>query len=192
MSGLNTTVVRSILQKFQIPMFTLSRFKTIGTILITAFTASTLAWDHYHGGVPVHHLLMDKDLPGISNWWGLLIMPLFAWITLHKMEQSINLENGKRKLIGLFGLGALTGLTIAFAFVYEVKPILDNVPYGLLVIALFFPVFHAAFMLGFVVVMFTTFGPVIPVLFIFILASVSWVIYHSHRYLYIKFLKKNK
>ena len=186
MSGLNTTVVRSILQKFQIPMFTLSRFKTIGTILITAFTASTLAWDHYHGGVPVHHLLMDKDLPGISNWWGILIMPLFGWITLHKMEQSLRQKDGKRNLIRLFGIGCLTGIAIAIAFVHDVKQILDNVPYGLLLIAIFFPVYQSAFMLGFVLAMFTTFGPVIPVLFICVVAIAGWVIYLSPRYLYKK------
>jgi hypothetical protein len=172
-------------------MFTLSRFKTIGITLIIGFTGITLAWDQYHGGVPVHHLLMDKEMPGISNWWGLLILPLFGWITLHKMELSLSQKDGKRNLIRLFAFGFLTGITIAIAFVNEANPVLENVPYGLLLIALCCPVYHSAFMLGFVIAMFTTFGPVIPVLFICVVAIAGWVIYQTPRYVYSKLRKKD-
>ena len=42
-------------------------------VYVTATAAiaiwSWLAWNHYHGGVPRHHILADKDLPEISNLW---------------------------------------------------------------------------------------------------------------------------
>ena len=40
------------------------------TILVTVFIWTLLLWDYFHGGVPSHHLLQNKDLPAFSNWWG--------------------------------------------------------------------------------------------------------------------------
>ncbi|HEY2092410.1 MAG TPA: hypothetical protein VGJ81_11010 [Thermoanaerobaculia bacterium] len=34
-----------------------------------------------HGGVPVHPILRRADMPGISNWWGALIIPALNAIT---------------------------------------------------------------------------------------------------------------
>ena len=42
--------------------------------------AAHLGWEALHGGIVTHHLLQRADLPGISNAWGLLVLPaLGAW-----------------------------------------------------------------------------------------------------------------
>ncbi len=46
--------------------------KIIGTTVITLSMLVLLTWQHFHGGVPSHHILQQKDLPEISNWWGAL------------------------------------------------------------------------------------------------------------------------
>ncbi|WP_214278616.1 hypothetical protein, partial [Escherichia coli] len=39
-----------------------------------------LGWEALHGGIAAHHLLQRADLPGLSNAWGLLVLPaLAAW-----------------------------------------------------------------------------------------------------------------
>ena len=37
-----------------------------------------LAWNHYHGGVPSHHILANEELPAISKGWGAVLLPLLT------------------------------------------------------------------------------------------------------------------
>ena len=37
-----------------------------------------LVWEYSQGGVVSHHLLARKDMPAISNGWGLLVMPIMV------------------------------------------------------------------------------------------------------------------
>lgn len=37
-----------------------------------------LIWNHFHGGVPSHHVLADANLPLISNCWGIIVIPLLT------------------------------------------------------------------------------------------------------------------
>jgi hypothetical protein len=43
------------------------------TSIVSITISSLLAWNHFHGGVPSHHILAREDLPEISNWWGGII-----------------------------------------------------------------------------------------------------------------------
>ena len=168
-------------------MFTSSRIKAVGTLIIFGVTAITLVWDHYHGGVPAHHLLQDKNMPAVSNWWGLLVMPLLGWITLGKMEARLTNNASRFQEIRLLAIGCLAGILVAVSFAKDFKPILENVPYGLLVLALFFPLYRSAFILGFVLTMFTSFGAVLPVIFVCLVALASWLVYHLPRWIYAQF-----
>lgn len=40
------------------------------TLVVVLCIWSLLIWQHFHGGVPSHHLLHRSDLPAVSNWWG--------------------------------------------------------------------------------------------------------------------------
>lgn len=159
------------------------------TSIITLLIAGLLFWQYFHDGVPSHHLLQRADLPELSNWWGLLVLPLLSWILLGKIESRINkgkknstnLNQSYRRIVALFLVGLLSGLTIAISFVYDYKPILDTVPFIILFLSLFLPIFYAEFMLGFVLGMTYTFGAVLPTLFVFILAGLGFLIYRFIR-----------
>ena len=58
--------------------------KIICTTIITLSILLLLTWQHFHGGVPSHHILQQKDLPEISNWWGALFLPIISWLLIRK------------------------------------------------------------------------------------------------------------
>lgn len=39
------------------------------------FAMTLLAWEYTHGGVVSHHFLDRRDMPAISNWWSLAVLP---------------------------------------------------------------------------------------------------------------------
>ncbi|WP_405207616.1 hypothetical protein [Aquimarina sp. LLG6339-5] len=52
-------------------------------ILVISLVGLHIFWEyHYNNGVTTHHLLAREDLTGISNWWGLLSIPLLSWILI--------------------------------------------------------------------------------------------------------------
>ena len=76
-----------------------SFFKTrlYSTVLVTVAIWALLAWDHFHGGVPSHHILAREDLPEISNWWGGVLLPLLTWFLLYRVEKRL-VRNGVENL----------------------------------------------------------------------------------------------
>ncbi len=50
--------------------------KTQATISGFVFTSVFIFREYFNGGVVSHNLLAREDLPAISNWWGLLTVPL--------------------------------------------------------------------------------------------------------------------
>lgn len=57
---------------------TRTSMRTKATIAAAVLMALLPGWQHLDGGVPAHHLLADPSLPSLSNWWGLLALPLLA------------------------------------------------------------------------------------------------------------------
>src|SRR6185312_11324004 len=46
--------------------------------LAALFAIAMLAWEYTHGGVVSHHFLDRRDMPAVSNWWSLAVLPLLA------------------------------------------------------------------------------------------------------------------
>ena len=67
--------------------------RIIFTGIVTILIWGHLAWDYFHAGVPTHHILHREDLPGISNWWGGIILPLITWLLLYLIKNRINVTN---------------------------------------------------------------------------------------------------
>ena len=159
--------------------------KRLITGIITVAILSLLIWQYFHGGVPAHYLLQKKELPAISNWWGALLLPVLTWILLGRIEKRLHKQGAttpltskqKLRIVGLFLLGLVLGLSIAISFTYDYKPYLDNVLYMILVLSILVPIFYTEFMLGFVLGMIYTFGAVLPTVFIVVIAGVGFVIY---------------
>ena len=126
-----------------------------------------LIWDHLHEGVPTHHILARGDLPGISNWWGGLAVPLLTWFLLSRITKRVN--NNSRadanKLSNtIYGfLGALFfGITLSFLFTIG-SDIPGYMMLGAILISFLIPLYKAEILLGYIIGMTYTFGGILPI-----------------------------
>ncbi|MFM8911961.1 MAG: hypothetical protein ACKOE6_03440, partial [Flammeovirgaceae bacterium] len=162
----------------QVGTFNISR--GYATATSTIFVVMLLVWGYLHGGVGGHYILHQQDLPFISNWWGLVLLPVLTWICWGRIEKRFHEKPGKKELSRiflLFLLGLTIGILISISFVNEYHFFLDNVLYILALASLIFPIYYSEFILGFVLGMINTFGVVIPTVFILIISIVGFLIY---------------
>lgn len=147
-----------------------SRYRNYCLAVVTVAIWALLAWSHFHGGVPSHHFLAQKEMPAISNWWGGLLLPLLTWFLLRRIQKkafakgSADVEISQFLLREAYGLvGALLfGVIISVLFTLGENDLAGNVMLGLLVFACFYPIYRPACLLGFVLGMTFTFGAVLP------------------------------
>jgi hypothetical protein len=140
------------------------------TCIITIAIGALLAWDHYHGGVPSHHLLANKDLPAVSNWWGGLLIPFLTGLLTYRIQRrafnnNIKISAGPNVLVGeLYGFaGALVfGISLSAFFTFGYPDVCGYMILGLLAFAVFYPIYRTGCLLGFVIGMTFTFGAVLP------------------------------
>jgi hypothetical protein len=181
-AGCNVNVI-------QLPQF---RFYLTTAVLLAEL--AHLSWEHFHGGVQTHHFLRRTDLPAISNGWGLVLLPVLTWFltgrTQKRMaafadaQQRISKQT-VRVVVGFVGallLGSL--LSISFALGDE------NVSFvlllGTLLLGLLLPIYRAECVLGFVLGMTFTFGPVIPTVIGSIIAMLSATL---HLFVYVNLVR---
>jgi len=159
------------------------------TAIVTLAIWAVLAWDHFNGGVPSHHLLANKDLPAISNWWGALLLPLLTWFLLYRIKKGAfsnsNEHTNARKFLQreLYGfVGALLfGLILSAFFTFGYPELCSYMVLGLFPLALFFPIYRAGCLLGFVIGMTFTFGALLPTGFGTLLSLAGLVLYQYIR-----------
>jgi len=174
----------------------LNRMRILGTSVVTLLTFGMLLWEHFHGGVTIHHILHNDNLPGISNLWGAFLLPLLTWILLGKIKTkiekrkspSLQPNNEWSRIFRLFLIGLTFGIVLSVSFTYDYKLFLDNVLYLLLVLSLFLPIYYAEFILGFVLSMTYTFGAIIPTAFVLIVAIIGFLLFKFVRPLFQKLL----
>jgi hypothetical protein len=165
-------------------------FKT--RIYVTATVAiaigSLLTWNHYHGGIPSHHILADKDLPEISNLWGAVLLPLLTWFLTYRTQQRIFHQHDgpvERSLIKqaiyAFALSLVYGIILSIFFTYGYSDMTGNMMLGIFGLALFFPVYRAECLLGLIIGMTFTFGAVLPTGIGSILTLIAFVLYRGVR-----------
>lgn len=152
---------------------------------VTLLIWGLLAWNHSHGGVPSHHILADKDLPKISNWWGGLLLPLLTWFLLTRVQKRAVRDRTdspeatqlpRHILYGLAG-GLLFGALLSVFFTFDYSEVPGYMLLGLIPLALFLPIYRAECLLGFVLGMTFTFGAVLPTGIGTILASLCAILY---------------
>jgi len=155
------------------------RFRVLLTVLVALGIWSLLIWQHFHGGVPAHHLLADPEMPRVSNAWGALLLPGLSWVLLGLSRQRLSKADrpGIQAVVaGLVG-GVAFGLTLSISFTSGHESISGVLFYSLLPLALFLPVYRPECLLGFVLGMSTTFGAVLPTLFGSVMALATFVIH---------------
>lgn len=145
-------------------------------VLISLAIWSLLIWQHFNGGVPRHYILHRADLPSISNWWGALVLPLLAWILTGRMASLSEGSRANRVIAGLLG-AFLFGVVLSVCFVNGLDQVTSLMVPGLLLLALFLPIYRAQYILGFILGMTYTFGAILPLAFAVVVGLVAFVIH---------------
>jgi uncharacterized membrane protein YecN with MAPEG domain len=122
-----------------------------------------------------------SDMPSVSNWWGILILPFLAWFTTVRIKNRIEFRQEDELtesrlprgiLIGLFGMLTLSVLQ-AISFEFGYPNITMYIALGVLLTGLFLPIYRAECFLGHVLGATFTFGPIIPLIGILVMAIIS-------------------
>lgn len=162
------------------------RFRILFTILITLLIWSHLAWDYFNGGIPTHYLLHDKDLPGIPNWLGGIVLPFFTWFLLYRIHKRIDklqmslASERLRAVILRFLLAMGVAITISVFFTFEID-VIDYIMLGIFALAFIFPLYKSEYLLGWVIGASYTFGAIIPIGFGSILTLLFFIFYKIAR-----------
>lgn len=162
-----------------------SRTKILITTIVAVFILSLLLLEYFRGGVISHHLLARKDMPKISNWWGILIVPLTTWVMLTLIQKRHKSSANHQKLVFKQEFYGFIG---AFIFGVIITVLFYNAPefpgYLLLmtfVLALFIPIYRPEYFLGFILSMAYGFGGILPVMFGLVLFAVYTIEYRYIR-----------
>ncbi len=140
------------------------------TGIVTLFVWAFLLWDYYHGGVPKHHLLADKDLPAISNWWGGFLLPALTWFLLYRIQIRITKQNTKasnkskylKHILYRFTASLLFGILLSVFFTLGYSDFSGYLVMTLFLFAILIPIYRSECLLGFVIGMTYTFGTILP------------------------------
>ena len=149
------------------------------TVIITLLIWGHIGWDYFHGGIPIHYVLQDKDLPGIPNWWGGIVLPIFTYFLLFRIHKRLQVSDGKESLkqIGLrFLAGLLFAISISVCFMNDIM-IVDYIMGVVFLMAFIFPIYKSEYFLGWVLGASFTFGAIIPIGFGSILCLLFFIIY---------------
>jgi len=147
-----------------------SRSRITLTLLVLLAELVILAWEHVHGGVRSHHILDRADLPKISNWWGILLLPALTWFLIGRIQRRVAVRSAENEapayfpavIIAGFVPALLFGILLATSFTTGHENISSFMFQGMFVLALLLPVYRAECVLGFILGMTFTFGAVLP------------------------------
>ena len=162
------------------------------TIIVTLLVWSHILWDYFHGGIPVHHLFMDENMPPLPNWLGGFILPFFTWVALYRIHKRVDAPDAKDTFhlaIGRFFVALLVAVGISVCFENGIE-IPGYILYSIFVLAFIFPLYRAEYILGWVLGCSYTFGAMIPMMFGIVLAGVFFVLYKIGRAIAMVFKSK--
>lgn len=170
------------------------------TGIVTVGIWSLLIWNHYHSGVPSHHLLHRENLPAISNWWGGLLLPLLTLFLIYRIQKRIlhnkdsmsSAEKFPINILYRFLFALSFGILLSIFFTLGYSNISGYMINGIFILALFFPIYRAECLLGFVIGMTFTFGAVLPAGIGSILLLIALILYLYVRPVLLFIMKKIK
>ena len=147
-----------------------------------AFAVAHVGFEYVNGGVKTHHFLARGDLPGFSNWLGLLVLPLLG-LVLAVRATSVHGGQASGILPPTLAAGAAGslayGAAMATAFHFGLEQVTFALFLGLFLCAIARPVYRVEYIFGFVVGMTVTFGSVIPLVIALGFATISFVLRRS-------------
>jgi hypothetical protein len=135
-----------------------------------------LGWEAMHGGIVTHHLLQSADLPGLSNAWGLLILPALAAWAAGRLPRAPAATRDWAPVAAGFAAALLLGAALSLSFSLKLQAVTELVFFTLLALAVLLPAHRPECLLGFVLGMSWTFGATIPTLVGGVIAGLSWAL----------------
>ncbi len=168
-------------------------FRIWATVSITVALSSLLLWQYFHGGIPSHYFLADKNMPLVSNVWGALSIPMMTWFLLFRVGKrlftaSASIPFPRNALIG-FSSALIFAVVLGLSIQYSVEEFSGNVPFILFGLALFFPTYRAECFLGFILGLTYFVGGVLPVVVGGVFLLISAAIYLFLRPLILKLVR---
>lgn len=150
------------------------RLVPYGLWLAILVASAHLGWEYTHGGVKSHHLLNRADLPAISNWWGVLALPVLGWLASHVVARREAAEVGStlKALQAFFG-AFLIGIALSTAFVTAHEALTSGIFLAALAAGLILRTYRAEYIFGFVLGMTFVFGSVLPTFVASVAAAIS-------------------
>ena len=153
---------------------TVDRLLPYGLGLALLVTAAHLGWEITHGGVQSHHLLARKDLPTISNWWGVLVLPLLGWFASRTVTGRARAKEGAGSTVVAALMGSLlVGVALSASFVAGYESVSSGLVLATLASGLVLPTYRAEYVFGFVLGMTLIIGSVLPMIFASVAAGIS-------------------
>ncbi|MEH6434161.1 hypothetical protein [Massilia sp. DD77] len=147
------------------------------TFRVTLAVALVLGVQYLTDGVPVHYLFGEEELPALSNWWGLFLLPAVTWLALGQVRPGYDGAALLKDFIG----GLLFGGALALFYEHGRPDLSDFLGEGLVFLMLSYPIYRAGCVLGFVFGAAYAFGPVVPVLAACLLAPAAYLGHHGLR-----------
>ncbi len=137
-----------------------------------------IMWEYINGGVLTHHLLADPSMPGLSNWWGLLSIPVVTFILLSWRDRNRDRETSLMN-------GAQFFLAIAYGVIMCILWRTGNdayMPYLLvlpILISIWKPVHSISAFLGLLFGLMYAFGGILPIMLGIVLTAASFIVHHT-------------
>ena len=148
---------------------------SIGSLVMTN---CFIMWEYINGGVITHHLLADETLPGLSNWWGLITIPLVTFILLSWRDRNRSKEESL--IDGLhFFLAIIYGICLCILWNTGNESIMPIVIFLPAVVSIWKPLSTISFYLGLLFGMMHTFGGILPIIAGIIIVMASFIAYHT-------------
>ncbi|MBQ5945910.1 hypothetical protein [Massilia sp. ST3] len=147
------------------------------TFRVTLAVALVLGVQYLTDGVSVHYPFGEEELPALSNWWGLILLPAVTWLALGRVRPGYEGEALLKDFVGALLFGGALG----FFYEHGRPDLSDFLGEGLVFLMLSYPIYRAGCVLGFVFGASYAFGPVVPVLAACFLAPAAYLGHHGLR-----------
>lgn len=166
-----------------------NNIRLVLTALVSIAIWAVLIWQFNHGGVPNHHFLRRPDFPAISNWWGAALLPILTWWlsgtvknrlikeASEKPELTTTIMLDAKQVMVNFVLALVYGTVLSQTYILGHSDISSVLFPAILAFAVFFKVYRAEYVLGFILSMSLVFGAVLPTMFGTIMAVTAFALH---------------
>jgi len=152
----------------------LDRLQWYMVALAVLFAVAMVAWEYTHGGVVSHHFLDRRDMPTLSNWWNLAVLPLLGWLAAWSARRRTDMDaRALPKALAGALCALLVGIAMSAAFVTGHQQVTGDLFFAALVAGLVWPTYRAEYVFGFVLGMAFVFGAVLPTIFALVGVAIS-------------------